>query len=93
MREGKPGNLEPRRSFSPPPRPGMMARAFAYRTERGGDRRYWDIALEAFRRQTGEHDATDEMKLFAQYFRNAQRFLWYLSEAARAPMAEAGSNR
>ncbi len=25
------------------------------------------------------------MKLFAQYFRNTQRFLWYLSEEARGP--------
>jgi hypothetical protein len=71
----------------------MMTPGFAYITETSGDRRYWDIAIEGFRRQTGEQDATDRMKLFAQYFRNSQRFLWYLSDEARAPMAEAAPNR
>jgi len=33
------------------------------------------------------------MKLFAQYFRNTQRFLWDLSEEARGPMAEPAPNR
>jgi hypothetical protein len=31
--------------------------------------------------------------LFAQYFRNSQRFLWYLSEDARTPMAEPSATR
>src|SRR5262245_24498648 len=64
-----------------------------YITETSGDRRYWDIAMEGFRRQTGKQDATDRLKLFAQYFRNSQRFRWYLSEEARGPMAEAAANR
>jgi hypothetical protein len=82
-----------RRFFYYPRLAVMMTPGFAYLTETSGDRRYWDIALEGFRRQTGEHDATDEMKLFAQYFRNSQRFLWYLSVEAGAPMAEAAPNR
>lgn len=71
----------------------MLTPGLAYVRETSGDRRYWDIAIEGFRRQTGEQDATEHMKLFAQYFRNSQRFLWYLSEEARAPMAESSANR
>ena len=71
----------------------MLTPGFAYVTETSGDRRYWDIAIESFKRQTGEQDATERLKLFAQYFRNSQRFLWYLSEEARGPMAEATANR
>ena len=71
----------------------MLTPGFAYVTETSGDRRYWDIALEGFRRQIGEQDATEHLKLFAQYFRNSQRFLWYLSEDARAPMAEPSATR
>jgi len=71
----------------------MLTPGFAYVTETSGDRRYWDIALEGFRRQIGEQDATEHLKLFAQYFRNSQRFLWYLSDDARAPMAEPSATR
>ena len=71
----------------------MLTPGFAYVTETSGDRRYWDIALEGFRRQVGEQDATEHLKLFAQYFRNSQRFLCYLSEDARAPMAEPSATR
>jgi len=71
----------------------MLTPGLAYVTETSGDRRYWDIAIEGFRRQVGEQDATEHLKLFAQYFRNSQRFLWYLSEDARAPMADAAPNR
>jgi len=71
----------------------MLTPGFAYVTETSGERRYWDIAIESFKRQTGEQDATERLKLFAQYFRNSQRFLWYLSEEARGPMAEATANR
>jgi len=71
----------------------MLTPGLAYVSETSGDRRYWDIAIEGFRRQVGEQDATEHLKLFAQYFRNSQRFLWYLSEDARAPMAEAAPTR
>jgi beta-L-arabinofuranosidase (glycosyl hydrolase family 127)/exo-rhamnogalacturonan lyase-like protein len=82
-----------RRFFYYPDLAVMMTPGFGYITETTGDRRYWEIAIEGFRRQTGQQDATDRMKLFAQYFRNSQRFLWYLSEEARASMADAASNR
>jgi hypothetical protein len=59
-------------------------------TETSGDRRYWDIAIETFRRQVGEQDANEHMKQFAQYFRNSQRFLWYLSEEALADRGAVG---
>jgi hypothetical protein len=71
----------------------MLTPGLAYLTETSGERRYWDIALESFRRQVREQNATDRLKLFAQYFRNSQRFIWYLSEEARAPMAESRSTR
>jgi len=71
----------------------MVTPGLAYITETSGDRRYWDIAMEGFRRQVGEQDATERLKLFAQYFRNSQRFLWYLSEEARGSMAEAAPTR
>jgi hypothetical protein len=71
----------------------MLTPGLAYIAETSGDRRYWDIATEGFRRQTAEQDPTDRMKLFALYFRNTQRFLWYLYEEARGPMAEPAPNR
>jgi hypothetical protein len=71
----------------------MLTPGLAYLTETSGDRRYWDIAMESFRRQIREQNATDRLKLFAQYFRNSQRFIWYLSEEARALMAESRSTR
>jgi hypothetical protein len=36
----------------------MVTPGFAYITETSGDRRYWDIAMEGFRRQVGEQAAT-----------------------------------
>ena len=71
----------------------MLTPGLAYVTETSGDRRYWDIALESFRRQTQEQNATDRLKLFAQHFRNSQRFVWYLSHEASVPMAEAVRTR
>ena len=40
--------------------------------------------MESFRRQTEAGALTDRMKLFAQFFRNSQRFPWYLSVEAPA---------
>ncbi|HEY7542259.1 MAG TPA: hypothetical protein VIF11_19110 [Methylomirabilota bacterium] len=35
----------------------MLTPGLAYVTETSGDRPYWDVALEGFRRQVGEQDA------------------------------------
>ena len=64
----------------------MLTPGLAYISETSGDRKYFDLAMESFRRQTEAQHATDRMKLFAQYFRNSQRFTWYLSvEAPKLP--------
>jgi hypothetical protein len=57
----------------------MLTPGLAYIGETSGGKKYWDVALESFRRQTEEGQVTDRLKLFAQLFRNSQRFLWYLS--------------
>ncbi len=57
----------------------MLTLGLAYIAETSGQRVYWDHAMEAFRRQVGDGRSTDRLKLFAQWFRNSQRFLWYLS--------------
>jgi hypothetical protein len=36
----------------------MVTPGFAHITETSGDRRYWDIAMEGFRRQVGQQGAT-----------------------------------
>jgi hypothetical protein len=38
--------------------------------------------MENFTRHAQEGRTTDRLKLFAQLFRNSQRFLWYLSAEA-----------
>jgi hypothetical protein len=57
----------------------MLTPGLAYIGETSRHRHYWDVALENFRRQTEEGAVTDRLKLFAQLFRNSQRFPWYLS--------------
>ena len=57
----------------------MLTPGLAYIAETSGEKKYWDVALESFRRQTEAADITDRLKLFAQLFRNSQRFPWYLS--------------
>jgi hypothetical protein len=57
----------------------MLAPGLAYIAETSGKRKYWDVAMEGFERQTEAAEITDKLKLFAQLFRNSQRFLWYLS--------------
>lgn len=57
----------------------MLTPGLAYIAETSWERKYWDVAMEGFRRQTEEGEITDRLKLFAQLFRNSQRFLWYLS--------------
>ncbi len=57
----------------------MLTPGLAYIGETSGERKYREVALESFRRQTEEAQVTDRLKLFAQLFRNSQRFLWYLS--------------
>jgi YetA-like protein len=65
----------------------MLTPGLAYITEGTGDRKYLDVALEGFRRQTEAGEVTDRLKLFAQLYRNSQRFPWYLS--IEAPDARA----
>ncbi len=60
----------------------MLTPGLAYIAETSKRSEYWDHAMESFRRQVGEGRATNHLKLFAQYFRNSQRFLWYLSVEA-----------
>jgi hypothetical protein len=62
----------------------MLTPGLAYIAETSGQRKYWDVALESFRRQTEAGDMTDRLKLFAQLFRNSQRFPWYLSIECQA---------
>jgi hypothetical protein len=57
----------------------MLTPGLAYIAQNSGDRKYWDVALESFQRQTEDGQVTDRLKLFAQLFRNSQRFPWYLS--------------
>jgi hypothetical protein len=57
----------------------MLTPGLAYIAETSGERKYFDIAMEGFRRQTEAGDITDRLKLFAQLFKNSQRFPWYLS--------------
>jgi len=61
----------------------MLTPGLAYIAETSGERKYWDLALESFERQTLEGQVTDRLKLFAQLFRNSQRFPWYLSVEAK----------
>jgi hypothetical protein len=57
----------------------MLTPGLAYIAETIGERKYWDVAMEGFHRQTEDAAITDRLKLFAQLFRNSQRFPWYLS--------------
>ncbi|MBK9169993.1 MAG: glycoside hydrolase family 127 protein [Bryobacterales bacterium] len=60
----------------------MLTPGLAYIAETSGEKKYWDVALESFEWQTQEAKVTDRLKLFAQLFRNSQRFPWYLSVEA-----------
>lgn len=62
----------------------MLTPGLAYIAETSGEKKYWDVALESFRRQTEEGQVTDRLKLFGQLFRNSQRFPWYLSVEAKS---------
>ncbi|MGH9673296.1 MAG: hypothetical protein ACRD44_08950 [Bryobacteraceae bacterium] len=61
----------------------MLTPGLAYIAETSGEKKYWDIAVESFRRQTEAAQVTDRLKLFGQLYRNSQRFPWYLSVEAR----------
>lgn len=76
-----PKEWDPRRRMflNAPVHAVMLTPGLAYIGETSGDRKYWDVALESFERQTREGRVTDRLKLFAQLFRNSQRFTWYLS--------------
>ena len=63
----------------------MLTPGLAYISETSGDRKYFDRAMADFRRQTEAQHAADHLKLFSQYFRNSQRFTWYLSVEAPKP--------
>jgi len=57
----------------------MLTPGLAYIAETSGEKKYRDVAMESFRRQTEAAQVTDRLKLFGQLFRNSQRFPWYLS--------------
>jgi hypothetical protein len=62
----------------------MLTPGLAYIAESNSDSKYWDVAFESFTRQVEAGEVTDRLKLFAQLFRNSQRFPWYLSVEAPA---------
>jgi hypothetical protein len=64
----------------------MLTPGLAYIAETSGERKYFQVAIENFRRQTEAGEVTDRLKLFAQLFRNSQRFPWYLSR--ESPLVE-----
>ena len=66
----------------------MLTPGLAYIAETSGQRKYWDIALAGFEKQTSEGSVTDRLKLFAQLFRNSQRFPWYLSIESPVPWVQ-----
>jgi hypothetical protein len=66
----------------------MLTPGLAYIAETSGEKEYFKVALENFRRQTEAGQVTDRLKLFAQLFRNSQRFPWYLSVEADAQGSE-----
>lgn len=64
----------------------MLTPGLAYVAETSRDKVYWQHAMEAFRRQVDDGREAAQLKLFAQWFRNSQRFLWYLS--VESPVGE-----
>jgi hypothetical protein len=60
----------------------MLTPGLAYIGETSGEKKYWDVALESFQRQTEAAQVTDRLKLFGQLYRNSQRFPWYVSVEA-----------
>jgi len=66
----------------------MLTPGLAYIAETSGQRKYWDIALAGFEKQASEGTVTDRLKLFAQLFRNSQRFPWYLSIESPVPWVQ-----
>jgi hypothetical protein len=63
----------------------MLTPGLAYIAETSGDKKYWDVAFEGFKRQTEQGAVTDRLKLFGQLYRNSQRFPWYLSVESPLP--------
>ncbi|MCZ2080301.1 MAG: hypothetical protein HUU41_02765 [Bryobacteraceae bacterium] len=78
---GNPREWDPERRIfrNAPVHSVMLTPGLAYIAETSGEKKYWDVALESFTRQTEAGELTDRLKLFAQLFRNSQRFPWYLS--------------
>ena len=75
---------EQRRFLNAPVHAVMLTPGLAYISETSGDGKYLRIAMESFEKQTQEAALTDRLKLFAQLFRNSQRFTWYLSVENKA---------
>jgi len=71
----------------------MLTPGLAYISETSGERKYFDVAMEGFRRQTEAGEITDRLKLFAQLFKNSQRFPWYLSIECPLPETLAAADR
>ncbi len=63
----------------------MLTPGLAYIAETTGGEKYWDDAFASFRSYVEQGQVTDRLKLFAQLFRNSQRFLWHLSSEAHSP--------
>ncbi len=49
-----------------------------------GSRKYWDLALEAFRTPAEHAKPVDDLGSLALYFGSSQRFLWFLSKESEA---------
>jgi len=69
----------------------MLTPGLAYIAETSGEKKYWDVSMESFQRQTEDGKVTDRLKLFGQLFRNSQRFTWYLSKYFEPPAAESSN--
>jgi hypothetical protein len=76
-------NPERRIFLNAPVHSVMLTPGLSYIAETSSEKKYWDVALESFRKQTEDGQVTDRLKLFAQLFRNSQRFPWYLSVEAK----------
>lgn len=81
-------NPEQRKFLNGPVHGVMLTPGLAYIAETSGDRKYFDIAVENFQRQVANEPPTNRLKLFAQLFRNSQRFLWYLSTETKSRPSE-----
>ena|GEM_PF-3147876 len=76
---------ENRRYLDRPEMAITLSAGLAALYEYTGDSKFWNLALESFKSGVEKSIATDQLDLFAQYFRGSQRFLWYLSKDFPGP--------